>query len=115
MTVVELTALATVAMASLSSVAIPVWLQRRKHRAEADSTAVVSWKSLTEAIQKERDDLRAQLAEIEDRARRRSREADADWDQRMLIAKQRITDLENEVAKLRDELRKFRFTKGDEQ
>lgn len=108
MTVVEWTAVATVLLALVGSVAIPVWLQRRKAQADASSTTVLSWQGLTESIQKERDDLRTQIDGLRDQlgaidveTRRRAREIESDWEQRMVIAKLRITDLEIETVKLR--------------
>jgi hypothetical protein len=114
--VVDATAVATVVMAGVGTVFIPVWLQRRKRRAEAivaaeklraaaDATSVVSWQSLTIAIQKERDDIRAQLKESEARSRERVQEIESDWEKRMAIAKGRITDMETEIVMLRKELR----------
>jgi hypothetical protein len=105
MTVVEWTAVATIAIAGTGTVVIPFWLQRRKQRAEVDSTTVVSWTSITAAIQKERDGLREQLDKIDERYRLRMQEIEADWEKRMAVAKQRTVDLENEVDRLRHELR----------
>lgn len=105
MTTVEWTAVLGVVVAVLGSVLIPLWLQRRKDSNDTDLAKVVSWKGITEALQKERDDLRRQLDEIEERHRRQLKDIEIDYDQRQSTMKKRISDLEDEVAALRRALR----------
>lgn len=105
MTIVDVTTITGVAIAICGSIMIPLWLQRRKQSADTSATTVVSWKGITDALQKERDELRRQLDEIEERQRQRAKSLESDWEQRMTVAKQRITDLEIEVAALRRALR----------
>lgn len=105
MTPIEWTTIVGAVIAVVGSIAIPLWLQRRKDADDRGLSAVVSWKGITDALQKERDDLRRQLDESDARQRRHVKELESDWDQRLSTAKQRITDLETEVAALRRVLR----------
>lgn len=105
MNTVEWTAVVGVIVAVLGTVLIPLWLQRRKDASDNDLADVVSWKGITEALQKERDSLRQQLDAIEERHRRQLKDIEADYDQRTNAMKKRITDLEDEVAALHRALR----------
>jgi chromosome segregation ATPase len=105
MTPVELTAIVGAVVAVIGSIGIPIWLQKRKDAEDKGLSAVVSWKGITDALQKERDELRRQLDEADERQRRKVKTLEADWQQQIAAAKQRITDLENEVTALRRALR----------
>lgn len=105
MNTVEWTAVIGVVVTVLGTVCIPLWLKRREQRGESEIADVVSWKGITEALQKERDALRGQLDAIEDRHRRAAKDMEADFDQRASAMKKRIADLEDEVAALRRALR----------
>lgn len=105
MNTVEWTAVIGVLVTVLGTVLIPLWLQRRKQRGDTELADVVSWKGITEALQKERDALRGQLDAIEERHRRAAKDMEADFDQRATAMKKRISDLEDEVATLRRVLR----------
>lgn len=105
MNTVEWTAVLGVIVTVLGTVLIPLWLKRRDSRGESEIADVVSWKGITEALQKERDVLRRQLDEIEDRHRRQAKDMEADFDQQSEAMKKRIADLEDEVAALRRALR----------
>lgn len=105
MNTVEWTAVLGVIVTVMGTVLIPMWLARRKQRDDTDIADVVSWKGITEALQRERDALRRQLDEIEDRHRRQAKDMEVDFDQRSAAMKKRIADLEDEVAALRRALR----------
>jgi len=102
---VDWTVILGVVAAIAGGVVVPLWLQRRK-RVIADVTAnVVSWTKITEALQVERDRLRAQLDVADERHRLQVKNLEADWEQRMADARSRITQLEQEVSALRSALR----------
>jgi chromosome segregation ATPase len=100
-TATDVTAYVGIVIAVVSSIGIPIWLARRKNQADDELGSAVSWKGLTTAIQKERDDLREQLDAIEARHRDQMKNIESDWEQRMSLARSRITQLEEEVATLK--------------
>lgn len=104
-TSVDWTVILGVIASLVGGIVVPLWLQRRK-RIIADATAnVVSWTKITEALQVERDRLRAQLDVADERHRRQVKDLETDWEQRMADARSRITQLEQEVSALRSALR----------
>ena len=106
MTPVEITAIAGVTVSIITSLLVPFLLHRRAAKRAAADTEVVSWQSITAVLQRERDELRAQLDKLQGENRRIVRELDADYSAQLLNARRRITQLETEVAILRDELRR---------
>lgn len=100
MTPETLTAIAAVVVSIISSFVVPIFLKRRAaHRAE-DSTEVVSWKGITSVLQTERDDLRRRLETLEDTYKRRLNLLEEDYVRQLGDAKDRIKQLESEVADL---------------
>lgn len=94
-----------VVVAASGGVIVPVWFQRRKQREATDTATVLSWSSMTAALQAERDKLQTRLDELEDRHRQQLKERDHDWETRMADARGRITQLEQEVTALSAMLR----------
>lgn len=101
----EWTTVAGVIVGSIGTVALPVWLQRRKAHQDADSTILTSWQQMTAAMREERDELRQRLDDSETRHRRQVQELEQDWDRKLVKAQQRITQLEQEIEVLRRMIR----------
>lgn len=107
MTIVDITALVGVVIASLSSVIVPWVLRRRQNRETEDSTELASWTSLTAALQRERDVLQQRVERIdaEYRAKMAALAQDyavqqAEMTTQLIAARNRITALEAEVTQL---------------
>lgn len=100
MTPETLTAIAAVIVSIISSFVIPIFMKRRAATRAADSTEVVSWKGITNVLQTERDDLRRRLETQEDLFKRRMNVLEEDYLRQLNDAKDRIKQLESEVADL---------------
>lgn len=97
---IALSAIGAVVVSVITSIALPYLRNRKKNVESIDATKVVSWQSLTSAIQKERDDLRKELDGIEAEYRIKFRALEEDYNSQLTAARTRIQQLENEVAQL---------------
>lgn len=103
----DITAISGVVVAFLSSIIVPWLLRRRSEREHLDQTDVVSWTSLTQALQSERDKLQQRNAMIDaehqQRILRMTEEHRREMHEittQLQAARARITTLEQEVAEL---------------
>lgn len=101
----DATALIGVVVALASSVGIPIWLNRRKHRTEDTTAAQAMYTNFTATLQRERDQLRERLDQADSRHREQLKAIEADWEARVATLKARVTELEAEVVVLRRALR----------
>lgn len=101
----DVTAFIGVAVALVSSVGIPVWLNRRRHRTDDATSTATMITEFTATLQRERDSLRLRLDESDDRYRGQLKAIEADWEARVAALKARVTELEAEVVVLRRALR----------
>jgi hypothetical protein len=98
MTVTEATVIAGVVISLITSMVVPFILHRRAEARLRSDTNIVSWQSITSVLQKERDALREQLDEVRGETRRTIHQLDEEYAIQLLTARQRITQLESEVA-----------------
>jgi Skp family chaperone for outer membrane proteins len=109
--VVGITAIAAVLISLLSVLVIPYVARQRRLTQSADSNQVVSWQSITKAIQDERDKLKQELDLLEEEHRTKMRVMQNDYetkihtmqteyDSQMATANQRIRELESDVNRM---------------
>ena len=101
----ELTTVAGIIVGVIGTVALPLWLQRRKARQDADHTILTSWQQMTASMREERDELRRRFDDQETRHRQQVRDLEEEWDRKLVKAQQRITQLEQEIEALRRMIR----------
>lgn len=100
MTPADITAIVVAVTGVIVGILMPVVMRRRQLARESSSVEVVSWQGITAVLQKERDELRRQLDEIDDEYKARIRAMDADYTAQLTTARARIHALETEVAEL---------------
>lgn len=101
---VEITSIAAVIVTVLTSLVVPYWLRRRQEQQAGDATGLQSWQSVTAVLQRERDELKAQIAHAEQDCRDRVKALDEDYTRQLTAARTRIGHLETEVATLYEKL-----------
>jgi hypothetical protein len=89
----DLTAILAGVTALIGSIAIPLWLARRKERGDLDMADVTSWQGLNSA-------LRGQLDETEQRYRTQIADIRTEYNAQLKSARDRISELEQEVRTL---------------
>lgn len=89
-----------VAVAILTSIVAPILIRRRQVKMDEASAGLASWQGLTNALQKERDDLKLRVDKIERAHEERIRAMEADHARQMKVAEDRISALEKELSKL---------------
>lgn len=100
MDTVQITAVVGVIVAAFAGIVVPYVLYRRKQRADADLTSVVSWDKMAARLDSERDSLQKRLDESEDRHRKQIDDMEADWGRRETTLRRQIADLQAEVDAL---------------
>jgi hypothetical protein len=100
MTPTETVAIVSVITTVVASLVVPWLLRRRAALKSVSDTEVVSWQSITAVLQKERDVLRSQLDVIQGENRKTIRDLDTDYANQLVVARQRITQLEAEMARI---------------
>lgn len=110
MDVVGITAIAAVLISVLSALVIPYVARQRRLTQNADSNQVVSWQSITKAIQDERDKLKVELDLVEEEHRSKMRAMQADYDSQIATANQRIRELESDVNRMANQI--YRLQNG---
>lgn len=100
MTPVEITSVLGVLATVVASLVVP-WILRRRRKAEiSTATEVASWQGITKVLQAERDALRIDRDSIEREYKAKLRALDDDYQRQVSVCRQRITQLEAEVAGL---------------
>lgn len=87
-------------VAILSGVGIPLLANRKSRNAEATLANVESWDKMTTRLDNERESLRKQLDESDERHRKQIEDMEADWERRQAASLKQIADLQAEVDAL---------------
>lgn len=111
MTPEQITLFIGVGLTVVTGIISPAYLRWKAKQKEDSGTGVVSWQGITTVLQKERDDLRRRIEEMEAENKawkvsmdqdyaRRLHELEAEYQRQLTAANLRIQQLEGEVADL---------------
>jgi hypothetical protein len=103
-TPVEITSVFAVIVTALSPVMVPLLLRWRQTKQDNASTELVSWQGITTVLQKERDQLRAELTGVEDEFKKKIAVMKDEHAREMNQARERIGELERTVLFLSSQL-----------
>lgn len=100
MTPVELTSVIGLVVVAISTILVPAALRRRQTRDRNDRNDVVSWQGLNATLKQDVVNLRSERDA--DRAEHKARiaELETEYTRQLISARQRISQLETEVATL---------------
>jgi septal ring factor EnvC (AmiA/AmiB activator) len=96
----EWTAIGTLVIGVITGLGVPFFVRQRRLTQSADSNQIVSWQSITKAIQDERDKLKSELDLVEEEHRSKMRTMQADYDAQLATANNRIRELESDVNRM---------------
>jgi type II secretory pathway pseudopilin PulG len=110
-----LTDIVAVVVGIAGTIGIPLWNKHRAKAKEQDMTDVVSWKEIVKALQTEvarlrnqlRDsehDYQKQLDDMATKHREQIKTLDDDWESRMATQQARVTQMENQITVLNQQL-----------
>lgn len=95
-----LTAIGALIVSIVTTIGAPVYIRRKAAQNELDATDLKSWQSVTGALEKERDKLLERVNKLEHDHNQKLADLKSTHEREMGEAKERIRQLENEVADL---------------